>query len=160
MLAAWPLGMALAQQTASIPAPAVMLSSGPTTLHTNEIMRVIDDPHNGTRWYLLRDSAHPGGPGRMVPAAEIDTKEGSAHFSSVAAKELTPFHPCIRSGDHLIIEEHTAVVDAQLAAIALAPAMVGAPLEVRMSLGGKVLRVFALGPGRASLEPVAEVKHE
>jgi len=163
VLVAWPLSMALAQQTASIPAPAVMLSSPPMALHSNEIVRVIDDPHNGTRWYLLRDSTHPGGPGRMVPAAEYEQNEKQTpapHFSAAAAAVLTPFHPCIRSGDHLIVEEHTPVMDAQLEAIALAPAAVGGSLEVRLRLGGKVLRAVALGPGRATLSAGAEVKHE
>jgi hypothetical protein len=163
VLAAWPLGSALAQQTASVPAPAVMLSSLPA--HSNEIVRIIDDPHNGARWYLLRDGGHPGGPGRMVLASEYEQNEKqrvstATHFSPAAATELAPFHPCIRPGDHLIVEEHTPVMDAQLEAIAMAPAAVGGSLEVRLHLGGKVLRAVALGPGRATLSADVEVKHE
>jgi hypothetical protein len=59
--------------------------------------------------------------------------------------------PVIRVGDRLIVEEHTAVVDAVLEARALNPAAVGAPLDVRLTIGGNVVRVVALGSGRAAL---------
>jgi hypothetical protein len=59
--------------------------------------------------------------------------------------------PVIRAGDRLIVEEHTAVVDAVLEARALNPAAAGAPLDVRLTMGGNVVRVVAVGPGRAAL---------
>jgi hypothetical protein len=61
--------------------------------------------------------------------------------------------PVIRSGDRVIVEEHTAVVDAVLEARARRPAAAGAVFEARLAIGGRVVRVVALGPGRAQLQP-------
>lgn len=59
----------------------------------------------------------------------------------------------IRAGDALIVEEHTAVVDARLEAIALGSASKDAQFKARLKIGGRVVRVTALGPGGAMLEP-------
>ena len=59
-------------------------------------------------------------------------------------------HPLIRSGDRLVIEENSAVVEARLEAVALGPAAVGAEFKARLAIGGRVVRAVALGPGRAS----------
>ena len=64
----------------------------------------------------------------------------------------------VRAGDRLIVEEHTARVDAALEARALASAVAGAALVVRLTLGGKVVRVVALGPGRAAFQPETAVR--
>lgn len=61
--------------------------------------------------------------------------------------------PILRAGDLLVVEEDTPVVEARLAATALGPAARGATLEARLSIGGKVVRVRAIAPGRATLEP-------
>jgi flagella basal body P-ring formation protein FlgA len=57
-----------------------------------------------------------------------------------------------------MIEEHTAIADVQLEAVALSPAMVGAAFKVRLTVGGKVMRVMALGPGHATFQLKAEVQ--
>jgi hypothetical protein len=58
----------------------------------------------------------------------------------------------IRSGDRLIVERNTSVVEERLEAVALGPAMKGASLEVRLAIGGNVLRAVALGPGHATFD--------
>jgi flagella basal body P-ring formation protein FlgA len=60
----------------------------------------------------------------------------------------------IRAGDRLIVEENTAVVEARLEAVALGAAAPGSTFNVRLRIGGRVLRAVALGPGRAALAPV------
>ncbi|MGD0628358.1 MAG: hypothetical protein ABR987_03350 [Terracidiphilus sp.] len=60
--------------------------------------------------------------------------------------------PIIHAGDHVIVEENTAVVEARLEATAMSPAQAGSPLNVRLTMGGKVLRVLAAAPGRAVLQ--------
>jgi hypothetical protein len=60
----------------------------------------------------------------------------------------------IHAGDRLIVEENTALVEARLEAVALGPAQLGSPLNVRLTIGGHVVRVVALGPGHASFAPV------
>jgi hypothetical protein len=116
----------------------------------NDLFREIDDPHSGAVWLLFRDSEHAGGPGRLVLAAQ------QSHTRSGAAKGRAPIaesQPVIRPGDALIVEEHTAMVDARLEAIALGSAERDAQFKARLKIGGKVVRVTALGPGRAMLAP-------
>lgn len=119
-------------------------------IREQNLYREIDDPHSGAVWLLFRDSDHPGGPGRLVLAAQ------QSHTRTGAAKDRAPIaesQPVIRAGDALIVEEHTAVVDARLEAIALRSASKDAQFKARLRIGGRVVRVMALGPGRAMLEP-------
>jgi len=109
-----------------------------------QMIRVIDDSATGNRWLLVKNAADPAGPGQMVPVERADA--GS------------PAHPVIHAGDALVVEEHTAVVDARLEATALASAMAGSGFEARLKIGGKVVRVVALGPGRAELKPMAKAQ--
>jgi hypothetical protein len=128
-------------------------------LARGEIVREIDDPHTGERWLLLRNDQVPGGPGRLVLVHR--NEPGGAVRQAVgrvaAEAGATPVPPVIRSGDRLIVEEHTAVVDAVLEARALAPAAAGSALAVRLTIGGRVVRAVALGPGRAALQPESGV---
>ncbi len=108
-----------------------------------EVLREITDPHTGCRWLLVRDPNHLSGPGRLIATAD----------SILDAHLETSMHPplqVIHSGDHLTLEESTSTVEARLEAVALGPAMVGSPFNVRLVLGGKVMRARALGPGRAA----------
>jgi hypothetical protein len=151
---------------ASAQAPAaahaqVMLSSGGLGLQgaaQGQLYREIDDPHSGDRWLLMRNDEFPGGPGRLVLAAahrnSVDSAPGRAATETQEAQVL----PVIRTGDRLIVEEHTAVVDAVLEARAMMPAMAGAAFDARLTIGGSVVRVVALGPGRATLQPWTGVR--
>ena len=75
-----------------------------------------------------------------------------------ALREPEPLLPVIRAGDRLIVEEHTAVVEARLEAVALGPAASGSPFQVRLTIGGKVVRAVALGPGRAAFAAETEAR--
>jgi hypothetical protein len=130
----------------------------PGELVSGEIVREIDDPHNGDRWLLLRNAEAPGGPGRLVRIAARANQSSSAIEPSVHPPEETLLPPVIHAGDRLIVEEHTARVDAQLEARALAPAAVGGALDVRLTIGGRVARVVALGAGRAVFQPETGVR--
>ncbi len=123
-----------------------------------EIVREICDPHTGGRWLLLRNDAVPGGPGRLVLVA-AHRNEMPGPFERQASQPLPAnqhdearFHPVIHAGDRVIVEEHTAVADATLEARALNPAALGSALEVRLAIGGRVVRAVALGPGRAAFQ--------
>jgi hypothetical protein len=65
--------------------------------------------------------------------------------------------PVIKAGDHVILEQHTAALDSQLAAIALGPARVGAHFDVRLTVGGKRLHAIALSQGIAILDQQQEL---
>lgn len=118
------------------------------TPNLGEIVREIDDPHLGDRWLLIRDSSHPGGPGRLVlmasPSNQVRQDQAGVGPSEVELR------PVIHAGERLIVEENTALVEARLEAVALGPALAGAPLDVRLAIGGKVVRATALAPGRAA----------
>jgi hypothetical protein len=117
------------------------------------VVREIDDPHTGDRWLLMRNELVPGGPGRLVlVAAHRNASAGAALRAAEQAREAQNL-PVIRTGDRLIVEEHTARVDAVLEARALNPAISGTSLDVRLAIGGNVVRVIATGPGRAILQP-------
>jgi len=58
--------------------------------------------------------------------------------------------PMIRSGDKLVIEEHSALVEARLEAVSLGKAVQGAEFNARLAIGGKVVRAVAISPGRAA----------
>jgi hypothetical protein len=127
------------------------------SLTQGEIVREIDDPHTGDRWLLMRNDRSPGGPGRLV---RITAHRATTGASSPAAglEEKQQLVPVIRAGDRLVVEEHTSVVDAALEACALNPAALGSALDVRLTIGGKVMRAVALGPGRAALEVESGVR--
>jgi hypothetical protein len=123
-----------------------------------EIVREIDDPHTGDRWLLMRNGQVPGGPGRLVLVAAHRNLTGGVALRPAGPASDAQILPVIRAGDRLLVEEHTARVDAVLEARALNPAVAGASLEVRLTIGGNVVRVTAAGPGRATLQPMTGVR--
>ncbi len=150
--------LALAAAPAGFGQSAGATEAGPRTLFSpasigatasGQAVREIDDPTTGSRWLLVRDDECPGGPGRLVPVGAPYKKSGQTHPG--AQTEPSKILPVVRAGDRLIVEEHSAVVDARLEAVALGPAVTGSPLNVRLQIGGKIVRAVALGPGRATL---------
>jgi hypothetical protein len=121
-----------------------------------QVLLQIEDPSTGDLWLLQRDPSRPAGPGRLVLARQRISMRGAT-----SGGPSQPFsageRPVIHSGDALMVEEHTAVVDARFEAVALEPAMKGAHFKARLKIGGKVVRVVAVSPGRASFAPEGEV---
>jgi hypothetical protein len=118
-----------------------------------EVVREIDDPHTGDRWLLEPNLTHPEGPGRLVRL--VGTGPGAGDRAGVvSSRNGAALVAVIRAGDRLIVEENTAVVEARLEAVALGAAAPGSTFNVRLRIGGRVLRAVALGPGRAALAPV------
>lgn len=144
----------------------LLLSSGgldPASIQSleqgqGEVIREIDDPHTGDRWLLMSNDQLPGGPGRLVLLRGHRKDSAGASGRAAAGRVEAPLPPVIRSGDPLIVEEHTARVDAVLQARALSPAAVGSALNARLTIGGNVVRAVALGPGRAALQPETGVR--
>jgi hypothetical protein len=123
-----------------------------------EVVREIDDPNTGDRWLLVRNDQFPGGPGRMVLVAAHRNAPGGAVLQAAGLAGEAQVLPVIRAGDRLIVEEHTARVDAVLEARAMNPAALGAAFDVRLTIGGHVMRAVALGPGHATLQTEAGVR--
>ena len=133
----------------------------PKLVAEDQVVREIDDPSIGRRWLVVRDASHPGGPGKLVVVpGPVPQRRVVGNQRSVAtganAPRKTPALPLIQRGERITVEEHTAVADVQLVAIALHPANLGETFEVRLMLGGSVLRARAMGPRSAAL--MAEVQ--
>jgi hypothetical protein len=143
------------------PAGAVLLSSGSAILSVDAepaggdrtrdgLVREIDDPHTGRRWLLLRDSLHPAGPGRLIAAAPapggVDSEKAHSEGYADRAKAVI-----LHTGDRVVLEEDTPTVTARLEAVALGPAWAGGAVQVRLRIGGQVVRAVAVAPGRVSL---------
>ena len=150
--------MACAQSPAGSHAQVMRSSGGLASTETmgqgvqGEVVREIDDPHTGERWLLRRNDQVPGGPGRLVLVAAHRSAAGGATPRAAGMTGDAQILPVIRAGDRLIVEEHTARVDAVLEARAMNPAATGASLDVRLTIGGSVVRAIAVGPGRAALQ--------
>ncbi len=148
-----------AQVAEARPTPTQALASPAASVRsqqqvTGAVIREIDDPHTGDRWLLMRDPNRPGAPGRMVLAQagtrrlrQVGTEDAAPVVSWPATSVQTI--PVIHAGDRLIVEENTPLVEMRLEAVALGQALSGAPLNVRLAIGGNVVRAVALGPGRA-----------
>jgi hypothetical protein len=156
-----PVVGACAQTTGNVVALPKTLRAVAVTPETalepaGQVLRQIEDSSTGDLWLLIRDRSHPGRPARMVLARQgMNTQRA---LSGGRAQSLSAgVQPAIRTGDALTVEEHTAVVDAQLEAVALEPAAKGAYFKARLKLGGKVVRVVAVSPGRASFASENEV---
>lgn len=122
-----------------------------------QALREIDDPNTGARWLLLPNGVHPGGPGRLALATGLrsDGRTGGKGNDAGGKPLAIVGRPgvVIRCGDRLVVEEETPVVSVRLEAVALGPAAPGGSLQARLEMGGKVVRVVALAPGRVALSP-------
>jgi hypothetical protein len=147
-----------ATSAAAVPEPLRMMVATAETAPepANEVLRQIEDPSTGDLWLLLRDSSRPAGPARLVLARQ-GTNTQRAILGGPAQSLSAPERPVIHAGDALMVEEHTAVADVRLEAVALEPAMKSAQFKARLKIGGQVVRVVAVSPGRADFAPESEV---
>ena len=121
------------------------------------VLREIEDPSTGDLWLLVRDPSRPAGPGRLVLARQRSSSQERRH-DGPAQPAPAGERPLIHTGDALIVEEHTAVVDTRLEGVALGPAAAGAYFRARLKIGGKVVRVEAVSPGHAVFGPESKVE--
>ena len=155
------ISVCLAALTAIFAAARASGADGAGEMKKEQAIRVIQDPHTGMRWLLERTPNNPGGPGRMVLLPHGQTvlpngqtaEEASVDSGSGRGRGKTIARSIIRAGDLLVVEEHSEVVDARLEAVAMGSAGKGASFNVRLSIGGKVVRAIAVGPGHAVLAP-------
>ena len=142
-------GMARSQSAADHATAAVESNKIGVAPSAASILREIDDPCTGARWLLVQDPAHPESPGRLVLSASEGLADDTRQQTRSASGRAQSF--AIHAGDALLVEEHTAVVDAQLEATALGSAVRGAEFRARLKIGGKAVRALAIAPGRAAL---------
>ena len=128
----------------SIAAAGTQLMAPPPANTSVHIHRQIRDPHSGAHWLVVSNPANPGGPGRVILENDASTAAGNADAKRVP---VVAIHP----GDKVLVEEHTATVEACLEAIAVDAAAIGSPIKARLKIGGKVVRAVAIAPGRAAL---------
>jgi hypothetical protein len=117
--------------------------------------RTIDESPTGSHWFLIRDSVHPAGPGRLVNAPTGRVDEASLVPDQNIAPKVRDIRPplqiVIRGGDALIVEDDDESAIVRLQAVALGPAAVGSEFQARLKIGGATIRVLALAPGRATI---------
>jgi hypothetical protein len=120
------------------------------------LVRVIEDPNLGDRWLLCRNPDHPGGPGRLQLVAANHASSARSIQGGASEAQVKAFQDAarsaIRAGDRVIVEENSAVAEARLGAVALESATIGSSFHARMEIGGRVLRVVAMGNGRAAFQ--------
>ena len=116
-----------------------------------DVFKEIDDSCTGDRWLLVRDASHPAGPGRLLRITRTGRMILPGEMEETASKVgERAAAPVIHSGDALVLEESTPLVEAHLEARALGPAICGGEFSARLAVGGKVVRAVALGKGRAA----------
>lgn len=153
------LTRSLPSQQKSAPPRTLLVFGTAAAQIPGTLIREIDDPSNGDRWLLERGSANPGGPGRLVRIQRTAAASGVAQANRAGATTASSaYTPVIHTGDRLIVEENTPVVEARLAAVALTQAEAGGALRVRLEMGGNVMQAIAVGPGRAELAPETSVQ--
>jgi len=151
-------GMLLAPSP--VPAATGAATNGASPLVVREFrdipaaVREIVDPANGDRWLLVRNSASPGGPGRLVRVPKA-TGTGSVTDArqpdSGAFRAVSTYRPVIHSGDSLVIEQSSPVLEARFRAVALETAPAGARFRARLQATGAVVHAIAVASGRAAL---------
>jgi flagella basal body P-ring formation protein FlgA len=92
---------------------------------------------------------HPGGPGRLLRVVPAGSETRKFRTDDGLESDPAAIRPVIRAGDRVVVEESSAVAEARLGAVALESARAGSALNVRLEIGGRVVRAVALGTGRA-----------
>ncbi|WP_263352133.1 hypothetical protein [Acidicapsa acidisoli] len=150
-----------------------------------EAGREFVDPCLGSHWRIQSNAEHPGWPGRLVlvnagagpdrggnSAAATGSAGNGSNQVSLPAGNGSQFSPnitrplAVRAGDRLIVEQDSAVLHAEIEAVALESARTGDSVRVRLSAGsttphgiaGKVVSVIATGAGQARWTIEEEVK--
>lgn len=141
-----------AQESRPNAAPLVVVTTADPELAAGSVFKEIDDQGSGLRWLLVEDPAHPGGPGRLVSLRSDETKAKPGKSAARVVKTNAVIH----AGDTVQVEEHSAVVDASLQAVALSSAIPGEMFRVRLRIGRRVVKARALAVGRAALEPAGD----
>lgn len=132
----------------------------------SEIIRTIDDPNLGDRWLLMRSAGQFGGPGRLLRTRQEGVQSSATFLGGSTKPAPSGTDPAtdpatdpswrVRAGEPVLVEEHSAVVDAYLEGVALGPASAGTLFRVRLRVGARIVDAVAMGPGRAVLKPTAE----
>jgi hypothetical protein len=131
----------------SLPLAAARLP-GPgagAAFYPERVLREIVDPHSGEHWLLVPNPADPAGPGQWVRSGPVG---GAGTRHEEKKQEVV-----IRRGDRVVMEELSATVEAYLEATALESAAAGSWLHVRLTIGGRVVKVLAVAAGRTEVEP-------
>ena len=150
-------GSIRAESAAGIARPAAPVSVIASPSYVGSaVLREIDDPATGDQWLLVRDPDRPVGPGRLV-LVRRGTQLASGKTAGVSEAARPAAQTIVQAGDLLLVEEHTAVVDARLEAVALEPAVKGATFRARLKIGGAVVRAVAESRGHAILETLNQV---
>lgn len=136
------------------PDACLKLGEGPANFAPRfRAIRIIADPATHQQWMLLQNLSQPASPALLLLRSRDISCAGLAPERSKLpslsdAQSLSL--PVIRTGDHLILSEHTRAIDAELEAVALTSAAIGESLTVRLKFGGRTVSAIATARGRAT----------
>src|ERR1700756_4635533 len=89
-------GMVLSAVACVAPAQTSVLVKGSSRANVRAV-REIDDPLLGSHWLLLRDSDHPGAPGRLIWAASMQSDVRESLSRQEAGANLLKITPPLRA---------------------------------------------------------------
>ena len=117
------------------------------------VIRSFEDASSHQSWMVVRDKKQPAAPARLWGPTMLRGAGCASAEESREALLQTASRLIIHAGDSLIVDEHTAIVDARLEATALNAAAGGERLKVRLMIGNRVVEAVAIEPGRAEMVP-------
>ena len=122
------------------------------------VIRSFEDVGTHQSWTVVQDKKRPAAPARLVGPTILHGGRASAEESGEALLQMAS-RLIIHAGDSLIVDEHTAIVDARLEATALGAAARGERLKVRLKTGDRIVPAIAMEPGQAEiLSPIREAR--
>jgi hypothetical protein len=131
-----------------------------TIVVQGQVHRELIDPCLGLHWQRVINPVHPEWPERLIPMGEVLVDPiRSQRVAATGDARVPDARPAfvIHVGEHIAVEQQTAVMYAKLQAVALESGTVGQRLRVRlnvgkdgsMSMNGPVIVVVAAAKGLA-----------
>lgn len=117
------------------------------------VIRSFEDASTHQSWTVVRDKKQPAAPARLWGPTILRGAGCASAEESREALLQTASRLIIHAGDSLIVDEHTAIVDARLEATALNAAAGGERLKIRLKIGNRIVEAVAIEPGRAEMVP-------
>lgn len=118
------------------------------------LVRYVADPALHRGWVFMKDSMHPGAPGRIFETEELkDPMQDKAASASALLEESSnwPSAALVRAGDTVVISRQQGSASLRLAGTALTSAGLGECASLRTDVAKGEAYGIVRGPGRVEL---------
>ena len=118
------------------------------------VIKSLEDRATGQQWFLMRDPGHPAGPARLVQRSHCSSsssKEDVSPDSQWRPNQTERSKRVIHAGQNVVVYDLSPNVKAEFEAIAVSSASLGQTFNVRLQVGGHLMRAVATSPARAEL---------